>query len=65
MSYSHGGVVHWVVLYEVPPQHAVFVVHQVDQRVAHLLLVDAGDGVSHGENFDHVRRDPADQVDCG
>ena len=62
-SYSHGGAVNWVVLYEVPPRHLVFVVDQVEQGFAHLLLVDTNDGVSHGEHFHHVRCDPESQVD--
>lgn len=63
VSHSHGSAVNWVVLYKVPCSLPVFVLHQVEQRVAHLLLVDASDGVSHGENFHHVRSDPDNQVD--
>lgn len=63
VSHSHGSAVNWVVLYEVPPK-TLFVLRQVEQRVTHLLLVDANDGVSHGENFHHVCCDPDIQVDC-
>lgn len=64
VSHSHGSAVNRVVLYEVPPRKPEFVLPQVEQRVTHLLLVDASDGVSHGENFHHVRSYPDIQVDC-
>lgn len=64
VSHSHGSAINRVVLYEDPSRMPVFVLHQVEQRVAHLLVVDAGDGVSHGEHFDYVRSDPDNQVDC-
>lgn len=58
VSHSHGRAVNGVFFYELPRNLPVFVLHQVQQRVTHLHLVDAGDGVSHGENFHHVRCDP-------
>lgn len=62
MSYSHGSRVNWVGLYEISPRKPMFVLHQVEQRVTHLLLVYPNDGVSHGENLHHVRCDPDVQI---
>lgn len=62
VSHNHSSAVNWVVLYEVSLKQSVFVLHQVEQRVTHLLLVDANDGVSHGENLHHVRCDPDIQL---
>lgn len=62
MSHGHGGGVNWVVLSEASLRKSVFVLHQVEQRVTHLLLVDPNDGVSHGENLHHVRCDPDIQI---
>ena len=58
VSHSHGRAVNRVFFYELPRNLPVFVLHQVQQRVTHLHLVDANDGVSHGENLHHVCCDP-------
>lgn len=57
VSHRHGRAVNRVVLF-VQAGHLLFVLHQVEQRVTHLVLIDADDGVSHGENFHNVRCDP-------
>lgn len=58
--HSHGCAVNWVVLF-VHPSRLQLVLHQVEQRVTHLLLINTDDGVSHGKHFDHIGRDPATQ----
>lgn len=58
VSHSHGSAVNWIVL-PVCPGGQQLVLHQVEQRVTHLLLVHPDDGVSHGEHLHHVGCDPA------
>lgn len=58
VSHSHSGAVHRVVLFESAGLGLEFVLHQVEQRFTHVLLVDVGVGISHGEDFHHVGRDP-------
>lgn len=57
-NYCHGGGVNWVVFHKMSLRKSLFVLHQVEQRVTHVLLVDLNDGVSHGKNLHHVRGDP-------
>jgi len=63
MSHSHGCGINWVVLFVYFVMSLEFGVHQVEHRVTHLLLVDANDGIGHGEHLHHVRRDPDIQLD--
>lgn len=61
VSHDHGGGVYRVALHEFA-RRTLFVLHQVEQRVAHLLLVDTDQGRSHGENFHRVRCDPVSEA---
>lgn len=64
VSYSHGCAVNWIVLFE-RPSRLQLVLRQVEQRVTHLLLINADDGVSHGKHLYHIRGDPAPQEENG
>lgn len=64
VSHRHGSAVNWVVLYIHSFIFSEFVHHQVDQRVAHLLLLNAHDGVSHGEHLYHICCDPVNHNLC-
>lgn len=58
VSHSHSCAVNWVVLL-VHPSCLQLVLHQVEQRVANLLLIHADNGVRHGKHFYHICCDPA------
>lgn len=57
-SHCHSCAVYWVVLF-VHPSPLQLVLHQVEQRVTHLLLINADNGVCHRKYFHHVCCDPA------
>lgn len=58
VSHSHSCAVNWVVLF-VHPSRLQLVLHQVEQRVTDLLLINADNSVRHGKHFHHICCDPA------